>query len=673
MIRPGALLRIAGGVLVALPLVPLLEMFGPVPWASEYVPPGEWILGILVFCTVAGLIVYLAGDRLEPAGRWLSARIDRRPYGVVVGAAAAVFGILLILVSRIAFDGGPVTVDGVVLLWQAKILASGMAVAPAPVEPAFFLITNTGIGEQGWFAQYPPAHPAALAAGVVAGAAWLVPVVLSVSTLLLLAGFARRAWGAVEARWTALLALLCPFALFLGASFLSHATALFCVAAFLYAFVRWESDGSPLAAVAAGVALGAAFLARPWTALAVAVPFAFIGVRSAHREGRWGTALAAVVGAVAVGALIFAWNAATTGDPMLPGYIALWGERHGLGFHATPYGEAHGPVQGLRNGMLGLSLLQSRLFEWPVPSLWPIGILFLAGWGHARWERRLLAAFLALPAAYALYWHQDALLGPRFLYASLAFALPLTARSLVVIGRRIRARSETRFPVRLEILGGTLLFLCLAWTAAYAIPGRFQAYDSSWPSMKVDLAAQARAAGIERGLVFVPVSWGNRLIARMRGAGVPADVAETVYRRADHCDLQTVVDRAETEAWSGARLTEAVAALAATPDSLVAVPLAGDPTLRLSSARIESTGRVALEPECARQVRYDEIGYTIYAPHLLVNRPALDGPLVVARDLREENRVLIARFPDRPAYLWRGTRFVRLGPDGESTYPERDR
>lgn len=673
MICRGALLRIAGGVLVALPLVPILEVFGPVPWASEYVPPGEWILGTLVFCAVAGLIVYLAGDRLASAGRWLCVRIEGRPYGVVMAAAAAVFGLLLILVSRVAFDGGPVTVDGVVLLWQAKILASGMAVAPVPVEPAFFLITNTGIGEQGWFAQYPPAHPAALAAGVVAGAAWLVPVAFSVATLCLLTGFAHRAWGAVEARWTALLALLCPFALFLGASFLSHSTALFCVAAFLYAFARWESDGSPAAALAAGIALGAAFLARPWTALAVALPFAAFGMRSARCEGRWGTALAAVGGAVAVGTLIFAWNAATTGDPMLPGYIALWGERHGLGFHVTPYGEAHGPVQGLRNGLLGLSLLQSRLFEWPVPALWPIGVLFLAGWGDARWERRLLVAFLALPAAYALYWHQDALLGPRFLYASLAFALPLTARSLVSIGRRIRARTETRFPMRLEILGGTLLILCLTWTAVYAIPGRFQAYASSWPSMKVDLAAQARAAGIDRGLVFVPVSWGNRLIARLRGAGVAADVAETVYRRADHCDLQTVVDRAADEGWSAARLSDAVVALASTPDSLVAVPLAGDPTLRLSSARIQPTGRVTLEPACARQVRYDEIGYTIYAPHLLVNRPALDGPLVVARDLREENRVLIANYPDRPAYLWRDTRFVPLGPAGESIHPERDR
>ena len=138
--------------------------------------------------------------------------------------------------------------------------------------------------------------------------------------------------------------------------------------------------------------------------------------------------MAGALGAVLALALYLWWNAATTGDPFLPGYVRLWGESHGLGFHATPWGGEHTPLAGLRNELTDLALLAGFAFEWPLPALVPVGVLFAAGWAGHRWDRRLLAGFLAIPVAYLFYWHRDSFLGPRYLYSGLAFLVPLTAR-----------------------------------------------------------------------------------------------------------------------------------------------------------------------------------------------------------------------------------------------------
>nr|MBA2565819.1 hypothetical protein [Gemmatimonadota bacterium] len=135
------------------------------------------------------------------------------------------------------------------------------------------------------------------------------------------------------------------------------------------------------------------------------------------------------------------YNLLTTGNPWVPGYVKLWGPGHGLGFHETPWGDLHTPLAGLRNELVDLSLLNVFLFEWPVPSLLPLGLFLLAGWAVQPWDRRLVAGFLALPAVYFLYWHRDAFLGPRFLYAGLAFLIPLTARALCEGALRLRGRS----------------------------------------------------------------------------------------------------------------------------------------------------------------------------------------------------------------------------------------
>jgi len=688
----GAARRAAGWLFLILPLIPLRFIFDDPPGTTWLLGPYEWGLGLFVFGAAAWLACRLFPDLVERAAGGLT-RLRKTPDDRVfrwtgLGALAT----LLFLTSTFAFSRSPLLIDSIIQLFQAKIFAGGAAWAPAPRYEAFFTTQHMLSDGGRWYSQYPPGHPGALALGVWIGAPWLVPLVLSLCTAWLIVSTTRRLFGESTARVTLLLLLLAPFFWFMGSSYMNHVSALFFVSLFFWAFVRWAEPAEPDAGRApssmsspdepiepgrpaaiqleegdaaerrtdslawlllAGVALGGAFLSRPLTAVAIGAAIAIPALRIASR--RWLAAgVAGAAGFAVLASLYFVYNAMTTGDPLTPGYLKLWGEGHGLGFHATPWGDVHTPLTGLRNELVDVGLLESFLLEWPIPALLPLGLLLAAGWSRRRWEGRMLGAFFAIPAAYFFYWHRDAFLGPRYLYEGLPFLLPLLAVSFVELRQRLRGR-EIRWLGGLD--AGTffaaLVGLSFAYSIGFGTPQRFRVYATGLESAKRDLPREARAAGIERGLIFVKVSWGNRLISRARGAGAAASVVERVYRSSDHCDMEQVVAAAEARNWVSDRVDQELLGILRPADEIEVVRLNEDPTLRLVPDR-------PLAAACAREVRYDQDGYTNFSPHLAANTPDLGGPLVFARDLRDQDGKLRALYPDLPAYLyWDGT-FVEL-------------
>lgn len=655
---PGAR-RAFGWLLLLVPFVPLSVLFGEIDRARGLVPPGEALLGLFVFGTVAVLAA-----RLVPRGAPIrcihTLESTTRAPAMIAAAALLVLLGLLLTTSGVAFSHRPLLVDSVIQLFQARIFAGGALTAPAPPDEAFFAVQHMLVDGSRWYSQYPPGHPALLALGARFSAPWAVPVLLSCGTALLLYGFARRAYDLATARLTLLLLPLAPFYWFMGASHMNHVSTLFFVAAFLYLVARWEDRRTAGDLFAAGLAIGGALLCRPLTAIAVGVALTPFVVRSAWRDRQTKALLAGAAGALIAVAAYLAYNAATTGDPFLPGYVKLWGSAHGLGFHATPWGDVHTPLAGLRNEMTDLALLSSLLFEGPIPGLIPAGLLFAAGWATREWDGRLMTGFLALPVAYLFYWHRDAFLGPRYLYAGLAFFLPLTARGLIELFRRSAGRvlwpklTITRVPV--SSAAAVLATLCLLYAGLYSAPRRFDVYRSGLGSMKEDMASMAREAGVDDALVFVSVSWGNRLLARMRGLGVSASVAETAYRRSDHCALEHALRGAEAGSWSARRTQEVVIALGpGGAPVLASSPLSnGDPTLRLAPG-------VPIPDACLEEIAYDRMGYGNYSPFLADQDPRLDGRLVIARDLRDRNADLMALYPSRRALLYRNGTFADLG------------
>jgi hypothetical protein len=667
------LTRGAGVLLLAAPLLPLAALFGDDHVGARLTPPGEWLLGAAIFGGAAWLLAAYAPApsrrALRAAGGVLALRDGVLVPSVLVGLAA-----LLAAVSHVAFRHRPILVDEIVQLFQAQIFADGRIAAPAPALPEFFLTQHMLVDRGLWYAQYPPGHSALLALGARAGVAWVVPIVLTVATAALLHAFVLRAYGRREARLSLLLLALSPFLWFMGASHMNHVSSLFAVALFLLLFARWEGRPSVGRAFAAGCALGLGVLSRPVECLAVGGVFAGIaaglairpapspgadparGPAGPRREPRLGHLGWAALGLALAVSPYLAWNAATTGDPLLPGYVKLWGESHGLGFHVTPWGELHTPLVGVRNELTDLALLAEYLFEWPLPALWPAGLLFAAGWGSRRWDGRLLAAFLAVPAAYLFYWHRDAFLGPRFLYAVLAFAVPLTARAILEGATRLpdlpRRLGALRVP-SLRHAAGVALVLAAGYAIFYAAPARLRVYAGGMASVKADLGGDARRAGLGRALVFVPESWGSRILAEARALGVPASLAERAYRTTDHCRFDGLLREARLRGWPAARVAAELEALAAAGGPLVRAPLAGDPTLRLAPG-------APLPPRCVRELLRDRQGFGVFTAHLPLNRPALDGELVVARDLGERNGELRALHPHRRAWLYRRGRFLPL-------------
>ncbi|MEN8145138.1 MAG: hypothetical protein ABFS14_09325 [Gemmatimonadota bacterium] len=647
--------RAAGLALIAVPFLPLPQLFGDILGGRDLIPPSEWLLGVGIFALLAWLLAVATDSLTVPS------RLRRIPRAGTF-AAPLLLTLLLVMASRVVFEGHPLSIDSIVQLFQAKILAAGSMAAPAPPPGGFFATQHMLVNEAGWSSQYPPGPAAILALGELLGASWLVPIVLSLGTALLLIRFTRRVYGARTATLCAFILPLAPFFWVMGASYMNHVPALFFLALLLNLYEAWERSGSPGLAAASGLALGGAFLARPLTAAAVALPLiAFQLVRPARRRV-WSGAVAGAVGFALVASFYLLFNWRTTGEPFLPGYLALWGESHGLGFHVSPWGDLHTPLTGLRNELVDISLLNAFLFEWPIPALLPIGVLFAAGWASERWDRRLLIGLAAIPAAYLFYWHRDGYLGPRFLYSTLVFVIPLSARAVLAI------RDQTR-SLHIQVGGlfrritlarywTVLVLLCALYGALYGAPRRVRAQASSMSSMKADLAATAHEQGIDRGLIFVAVSWGNRLLSRAQGAGVSLSLVQRAYRGIDHCAYQEVLDSAEDADWSADRIGQEFERLLDEKHELVQPAWNLDLSLRVRRDR-------PLTARCIDELDYDQLGYTIYAPHLLANEPGLTADLVVARDLRQNNQTLRQVYRNRPAFLYRNGRFELLpGQDG---------
>lgn len=657
-----AALRIFGLLLLILPFLPTRRLYGAAhDWRGLY-DPYQWFLGTLIVLLISAVVAQgLAG----PAGRLIGVVRDKL-FGLnrilflllALGSLAAI----LIRISAGVFAFRPLLVDDIVQLFQAKIFAVGLIKAPAPALPEFFLTQHMIIDSGGWYSQYPPGHSAALALGLLAGAPWLVPVIMSLVSAYAFYRFTAEAYDEGTARLSLLALIASPFFLFMGASFMNHVSALCFISLALWTFARFEKTGSAGMLATVGVFLGAAFMSRPLCALSAGIVFALWGAPAIIRERRYGAALCGLLGFAALACLMPLYNKLTTGDPFLPGYIKLWGESHGLGFHVSPWGELHSPKAGLAKQIINLSILNEYLFETCVPGCIFMALLFVLPGDRLRWDRRLVLLFIAFPAMYFFYWHRDSYLGPRFIYVSLLAAIPLTVRG--VISTLAFLKSAEGIPGGLKPVQtfGFATAAFFAYGALVGFPSKFQLYASGMESMKVNLTEEAKRAGIDSGLIFIPVSWGSRLLSELRTIGISAAEAEQAYRTSDHCQLFQLAQTAKRTSMP-VEVIEAQLKKLKRERVQKFSNINGDGTLRL---------RPAIKPadECIREIEYDNQGipvytpgrrpYSVFLPHLLEDDPRLTPPFVFATDMRSENRKLMRQYPGLQPYLYRAGRFIKL-------------
>ncbi|MEJ2011158.1 MAG: hypothetical protein P8X64_02915 [Anaerolineales bacterium] len=406
---------------------------------------------------------------------------NRYPAGLAAALALAAIALTAHL-SADVFERMPHLEDEFANLWQAQVYAQGSLSVPSPESPRSYLVPFVIDYHGQRFAKYPPGWPAALSLGARAGAPWLVNPLLAGLAVWLTFRLGSKLLGEWPGVLAALLLLASPMFLMLAASMMPHIFSLVLGLVFTLCWVdlflgeddAWSRAGTQPAVLVllAGLSLGLLALTRPWTAAALAAPFAVHGVIRLVRAGKGErirlVSVAGLTGALA--ACIPLWQYAVTGDAWLNPYTLWWPyDRLGFGSGIGVTESGHSLYWALYNARFSLRAGMHDLFGWPYLS-WlflPIGLIAL------RRDRRawLLAGIpLALIFFYAAYWIGSWLFGPRYYAEALPALSVISAAGIAWLGGWIGSRKPAHRIRKLAVFG--LLALLFAVDAAGYLPSR---------------------------------------------------------------------------------------------------------------------------------------------------------------------------------------------------------
>ena len=390
-------------------------------------------------------------------------------------------------------------------LFQAKIFVTGNLTATPPPIPEFFQYPlDNIISTERWYSQYPPGHSFLLMLGLLINMPWIVNPVLASLSALLLYSIGKQYYGEREARGAVILYCLSPFVLFMSSSFMNHVSTLFFALLFFYSILKSLNNYSIGYGMLTGFALGAMLNIRTGDAVALGAVVGLFFLVSSFKKGSYRAVLAAAFSFFFMTAVLFWYNYTTNGDPLLFGYQVRWGIEHTIGFTNTKVINAppHTFLLGIGRSMSNLVALNQNLFEWPIPNLLPLAILFAPfGCRKGKREALLLLASLAAPVFYFFYFIQDLCLGPRFYYISLPFILLLTSRSVVLIAEKTAlALLLSSRQVYKYIL---IIFGCLfIYTSTVRIPQLCKYYSDSFWDVDNKLMQKVKEKKISNALIF---------------------------------------------------------------------------------------------------------------------------------------------------------------------------
>lgn len=408
--------------------------------------------------------------------------------------------LLLVLVAVLSsyfvglnvFERIPHLEDEIAYVWQARVMAEGRLTVASPPHANDFKVPF-GVDYKGQrFGKYPPGWPAVLAFGVRLGLRdWVNPLLAGLAAWLVYR-LTRKLMSDTAALFAVFLLITSPLFLIQSGSLMSHTWSLVLAAGFMLAwldlFVTRPAEQSPVSstwlerpapgwmlALVAGLTLGAMALTRPLSAVGVALPFGIHGVILLLR-GNTSTRLRVLaIGGLALltALLIFAWQFAVTGDPLLNPYT-LWWSKDKIGF-----GPGYGYDPGGHTLQNGLNKTFSVLYK--------TGDEF-NGWGQFWWIfmpfgvwalRKKTAGWLvglvfpSLLAVYLTYWVISFVLGPRYYFEGMTSLVILNTAGLVW-ALETTAQYKKRFFAIAHgvILVGTAIFIIN--NLFFYMPSRFQ-------------------------------------------------------------------------------------------------------------------------------------------------------------------------------------------------------
>ncbi len=370
-------------------------------------------------------------------------------------AGAALFGVGLALTAFSALDPG-------VADFVARRGFSGAPTYLGAAAPHFN--ARQVLAEGGRFAsKYPPGHSLLLTPGAWLSSRWplfgalvgprLLPLLLQAGMPWIVYALARR-FGARRPAWAAWLYALSPTPLMLGSMWLAHGTSLpMCALAILFAVRAIDADGQGergralRSAIATGFLLSIAGLARPGTALAVALPLIGALLMRPRSLARLGPA--AIVAAVPA-LVAFAWiNWATTGQASLPAYVR---------YAAVVSPDDRWGLANLAGAPTSLTVNGARLSLW----LHGFGMSAALAWlGLATYSGRHRALLWGIPLALAAFYslltfHGLPWAGPLYWVEGFPVLMVLSSEGLATLAERWGRRAV---PIALgaSALGASIL------------------------------------------------------------------------------------------------------------------------------------------------------------------------------------------------------------------------
>ncbi len=496
-----------GGVFL-LSLFPLSYYFPELQRSHEWalpVTPADWCSIVLVCCVACGLFL-LIGRRMPdgPAEIILKClnRLCAIPASVFLGVCFVAHFSLTNVLSYAALGHIPHVQDSIAQLFQARIFTSGQLTAPLPPFSEFFEYMNMIMRDGRWYSQYPPGHALVLVPGLWLEAPWLTNPLLGAGSVLLVYGIAMNCYqDSRVARFAVILFVLSPFVFFMSSGFMNHVSTMFFLLLFLWFYTKAIAGGNPGVSFLCGCALGFALLIRPLTAAAVGLPFVLDYIRTAFSRQGIGTSglVCFFAGLLLFCGLLLGYNYLTNGDALLFGYQA----RHsGLGFlGASQFGPPHTLTGGWVNASNTITALNKYLFEWPIPSLLFVFVLFLPGVARNRWDNLFLASTLALAGAYFFYFYQDLCFGPRFMFSAAPLLVLLTVRGCMAVPGLGMMPARKAGAALCIVLAG-----CFLYMGVYAFPRLYKKYSTDYWYVSDRVAQAVNEQGIENAVVFVDVS-----------------------------------------------------------------------------------------------------------------------------------------------------------------------
>ena len=345
-------------------------------------------------------------------------------------------------ISWQVFNGVPGFIDSCIYMFQARLFAGGTLSAPLPPDPEFFGITNVILSKK-WYTIYPPGYPAILGLGVLFRLTWLVNPLLGALTIVCIYLLAKELYGDNTAKLSAILACASSFFLFMSSAFTAHPSTLFFVTLAFLCFVWMIKKKRPLlSAVVCGICIGIALLCRPYTTTWICLPMG-VGAIVMRKELSLRHILIGAIPIFMACLVYLAYNYATTGHPLLFGYIERYGKMHYPGFHKDVWSHHfHTVTQGMKYIFGYLNALSYYLFEWPMSSLF-FACFFLAYGKKKFWEWLLVGWIGALFVGHSFYFFNKLDFGPRFIYESLPALILLTSQGLSLSMKFITSRWKT--------------------------------------------------------------------------------------------------------------------------------------------------------------------------------------------------------------------------------------